>query len=178
MKRAIIILAIVFLIGYFAWKITRKATGATRMEFDIDGVNIDVSSFSDLLGFALSGKDSTINIIVSNYSNETYAIDTLYVELYSLPDENGQSILIGYQTQPVKDIEIQPMQNTTIALPVFLKGALIYQLAKQLSLSDLSQFYNVLQNYFATGKFGTAIVVKGYAVLKGIKLPFEFQKAI
>ncbi len=178
MKRAIIILVIVIVLAFIGWKITKKATGAARMEFDIDGVNIDVNSFNDLLGFALSGKDSTINIIVSNYSDETYKIDTLYVELYSLPDANGQSVLVGYQTEPVKDIEIFPMQNTAVALPIFLKGALIYQLANQLGLSNLSQFYNVLQNYFATGKLGTAIVVKGYAVVKGIKLPFEFQKGV
>lgn len=174
MKKLIIIIVIVAIISFSAYKITRKASAATQMDFDIGGVDIEVEGVLGVMEFLSSGADSTTELIISNYSQEQYKIENLNIKLYSLSD-----VLIGYQTEPLpNEFVIEPNSNSTLQIPLYYKGAMLMQLAKQLQLQNTTAIWETIQDYFTTGKFGTSIIVKGFAVVKGIKLPFEFEKAI
>lgn len=167
MRKTFLIILIAIILSYFVWKMAKKGLAATQLQFDVD--DIDLSKLSAF------GADSNIALLISNYSNEKYTIDNIYVEIYS---QDG-SVLVGYQKTPLHhSITIAPNANTSIDIPVYLKTALISQLMNQLGLDNISTFWQVFQDYFAKGHLGTFLLIKGFAVIKGIKIPFKFQKEV
>ena len=184
MKKTFIILLLVLLLSTGAYFVFRKTQGALQMSFDVGDIDLGISDWKSFYHFLTSGSQAVVDILISNYSNEHFRIDNLYAEIYSLPttDENGKEqpgILIGYQTEPLSEaFEISDNSNNIVSIPFYFKGAMLWQIGKQLGINSISELWNIVQNYMTTGKFGTSIIVKGFAVVKGIKLPFEFEKAI
>lgn len=160
------ILAIIVII-YFS---TKKISGLTKMEFDVDSISFDVQDWKDFLKLIATGVDGEIDLLLQNFSGEKYSFDNIYVEVYSL---NGT--LIAYQkTANIAPVEIQPNIDNVVKLPFYFKNAFFVQIAKQLDSNVLS----IASNYFSTGKFGTSVIVKGYISKGEAKIPFNIEKQI
>ena len=167
MKKTIIIIVIVLFIAtsiFFAYKRVSQLTAQT---FDVAGIDIDKKTIS------LGGVSGTLGLQISNFAKKGYKIDNVNIELYSL-DGN----LIAYQKEPLKEtIEIQPQANNIIDIPLYFKSNFLHQLYKQLK-DKYSSVQELLNNYLATGHFGTEVIVRGFALKNGMKLNFEINKEV
>lgn len=154
------------------WRISKKAVGVTQLDFDFANIDIDIHNFKDMLKFVGSSKDATVDAVIMNFGHETYEIDNLNIYMYS---QSG--VTIGYQQEPLqKPVQIKPNQNNHILLPMVLKGAMLVQIGQQLNITKTADLWALVQKYLSTGKFGTSIIIKGFAVVKGIKIPIEFEQ--
>jgi hypothetical protein len=175
MKKTIIIILIVLFLGTGLVFLIKKISGATKMTFDAAGVNLGIANAADVLKLIASGRSGYVDVLISNFSNENYSLDNVYVELYAL-----DGTLVAYQTEPMtQKIEIKPNTNNIVRIPMYIKGALVAKLGQQIGGQNVLQAgKDALTNYFTTGKIGTALKVKGFAT-KGIaKIPFKFDKNI
>ncbi len=172
-RKTTIISLISIVFAVVLWYILKKVSGASQLDFDFGDINIDIHSFSDMLKFIISSRDASVDAIIMNFGKEKYVIDNINIYLYS-----KSGVVIGYQKQPITKIVIQPNQNNHIVLPMVFKGTMLLQLGKQLDITSSMDLWALVQNYLYTGKFGTSILIKGYMVVKGIKIPVNFEKNI
>jgi len=175
MKRAIIIISIIIVLATGSLFITKKITGATKLDFDIGEVDFPVSSLIEFKNFLTSGAESDIEIILMNYSNERYTIDNVSIYLKAL-----DGTTVAYQTVPLSQpVTIEPNSNNSLILPLYIKGAIIFKIAQQLGINNnVIELWSMVKNYFTTGKFGTSLMVTGFASKGMFKLPINFEKQI
>lgn len=177
MNKTIIVIFIVLLLSTGIFFGAKKALGATKLDFDIGDVDLPFTSLDGFIDFIDGGAYSSIEVILMNYSNESYKIDNLNVYIKNL----NQDVNLAYQTEPLKKpIEIKPNSNTSVVIPIYMKTAFVFQLADQLGISrsNIIGLWDVLQSYFTTGKIGTSIVVDGFASIGIFKPKFNFEKSI
>lgn len=174
MKKTVIIIAIVvFVIGTIIFA-TKRILQLTAQTFDLDSFDIPLNSVGDYATFALSGANGDLNLVISNFAKKGYTIDNLNVEIYSL---DGKTLL-AYQANALSEpIEIEGNKNNIISLPFRFKGALVTTLFNQVK-DKYDNVIEVVQNYLNKNKFGTEVLVRGFVMKKGVKIPFEITKAV
>lgn len=171
MKKIVIILFIVVVIGIIATKYFKKIRDVGKLDIGIKSfyfVNDKLNSINGI--FELLGNLSSlslpaiIEIEINNLSASTYTIQNLYVEVYS-----KTGVLIAKPDKLITDkIKILPGAKTIIKIPYTIDLLGLKALATSLSNSNTISVQDLLLSYVTTKKIGTQINLIGYLNAEGI----------
>ncbi len=148
MKKYIGLIILIFLViaGKKGVTLFKKFRHAQRLK-------IGVSKFK-LLNIS-STIQSNIVLNISNFSNTTFALDQINIDVYTPTGE-----LLAKQVSPLKaPLFISPNQNTT--LPI------IYKINAPILISEIKKqggITSVLANFLTSGKKGIPLILKGFIV--------------
>jgi hypothetical protein len=146
----------------------RKAMQADRLKVSFAGIKITGSIAQIIAG----NLPVTIGIKINNYTNETYTLQQLSVQLYKAAENaSEQDLLIADQSEPLAETFIvhpaKDNDKNVLLLPFTVStGAFIKAMGKGTTLKDIT-------NWYTGGQLGKKIKVAGYMVAEGIKLSLD-----
>ena len=170
MKKILVSASVIFfiLLAILIAVEVRKAIKANRLKVSFAGVKI-TGSITQIMAGSLP---IIAGIKINNYTDETYTLQQLYVELYKPTEtKGGEDTLIAAQTAPLAEtFIIQPSKDNDkniLHIPFTIStGAFIKEMGKGTTLQDIL-------NWYSGGKLGKKIKLLGYLVAEGIKLPLD-----
>ncbi len=172
MKTWIIIILIVAVLSFTAFKVVKKGTDAEKMKFGIDSFKINVNSKMDVLLGLVSGYNSTVNAYVNNFSDSSFELEQLSLEIFAL---DGKT-LIAEQTTPLKSsVILNPKGKTALSLDFHINTGGLLELLKQIGQNDIKA---TLEGYLKRKELGTQVIIKGFVQAEGFSLDINETMSI
>ncbi len=166
MKRKITILLIITILALLAkksWSYYTKYRHAQRLKISIKEFTLPQLHLSHVLSDILAN----VHIHLSNYSNSTFHIEQINVDVYT---PSGK--LVAEQAEPLKQaINIRPNKNNTLPLTFYISATNINQL-----IQEAGGITKATANYLLRGKYGITFHLKGFVVAEGI--PIDINEKI
>lgn len=171
MKKWILIIIIVAVIGTGAFWAYKKYSGAKKLDVGVADykINMPVKSAFDVIKAVSDLASLTINADVSinlkNYSDQNFKVSQIKADIYT---ESGQ--LLASPVNPLSaDFTIRKNDTTLQKFKYNISvNALIDVLKSLPGSTPKAKAENLLKNYFTNGKIGIKLIVKGFVTAEGI----------
>jgi len=161
-RKNIIIISIVLLLIIAGVYVYKKTSALKKIEVQGISGSIKLDNIKDVYtivqGFLTNGIKANCSAEIYNFSNSTFNIDSIKIDLY-----NGD-VPISTQTEIVSNITIKPGMNK-IEIPVLINTIGV----RSLNITYLT-ILDILQSFYTTGKINKTLTAKGYVVYSGITI--------
>lgn len=136
---------------------------ARKLKVFFDSFKFDSYKLVDIPSIYLNGLNATCNILVQNFSNLSFNVTQISVDVYTLDD-----VSLASQKNPMSEpISVKANSNTIIPIKYNISRSGVMALMKD------TNFFTILKNYIGKGIFDKKVKIKGFVVANNINVPIE-----